>query len=160
MAMPCNLPQPVRICGDHFTRDLAQGLCIGFEDAELVKHEYGGAASDRCAENVVVELPTPESRECSRGAAEIHQPVLEARAASCSRFVRAELTRVGMERALLGGVFLAGAGARLPDLCDVAERILQCQVRYGLAIGIQIGRNRLTIRNGAWWRGWPCIRRS
>ena len=39
-----------------------------------------------------------------------------------------------------GGVFLAGAGARLPDLCDVAERVLQCQARYGLVIGI---------------RGWP-----
>ena len=25
----------VKICGDHFTRDLAQGLCLGFEDAEL-----------------------------------------------------------------------------------------------------------------------------
>ena len=42
-----------------------------------------------------------------------------------------------MERALIGGVFLTGGGARLPDLCDVAERELQCQARYGLAIGIQ-----------------------
>jgi cell division protein FtsA len=127
----------VRICGDHFTRDLAQALCIGFEDAELVKLEYGGAASDRCAENILVELPTPESREIREAPRKFINQVLEARAGELFQFVRKELTRVGMDRALLGGVFLAGAGARLPDLCDVAERILQCQVRYGLALGIR-----------------------
>ena len=37
---------------------------------------------------------------------------------------------------LYGGVFLAGGAARLPDLCDVAARVLDCQTRYGLAIGI------------------------
>jgi len=48
-----------------------------------------------------------------------------------------ELARVGMERALLGGVFLTGGGAKLPDLCDMAERVLQCQARFGLPAGIQ-----------------------
>ena len=32
-----HLASTIRICGDHFTRDLAQGLCLSFEDAELVK---------------------------------------------------------------------------------------------------------------------------
>jgi cell division protein FtsA len=126
-----------RICGDHFTRDLAQGLCIGFADAELVKLEYGGAASERCAENVVVELPTPDSRQSRDAPRKFINQVLEARAGELFQYVRAELTRIGMDRALLGGVFLSGAGARLPDLCDVAERVLQCQVRYGLTIGIK-----------------------
>jgi cell division protein FtsA len=62
--------------------------------------------------------------------------ILEARAVELFRFVRAELARVGMERCLDGGVFLAGGAARLPDLCDVAARVLDCQTRYGLAIGI------------------------
>ena len=37
----------------------------------------------------------------------------------------------------MGGVFLSGAGAKLPGLCDAAEEILQCQTRYGLTEGIQ-----------------------
>ena len=37
----------------------------------------------------------------------------------------------------MGGVFLTGGGAKLPDLCDVAERVLQCQTRFGLTVGIQ-----------------------
>ena len=37
---------------------------------------------------------------------------------------------------MTGGVFLTGAAARLPDLCDVAERVLECQARFGLPLGI------------------------
>jgi cell division protein FtsA len=126
----------IRICGDHFTRDLAQGLCIGFDEAELVKLEYGGASPETCPENVVVELPTPDNRESRDVQRRFVNQVLEARANELFQFVRAELARVGMDRALIGGVFLTGAGSRLPDLCDVAERALQCQTRFGLPIGI------------------------
>ena len=44
-----HLASTVRICGDHFTRDLAQGLCLSFEDAELVKMEFGCAVSKATA---------------------------------------------------------------------------------------------------------------
>ena len=57
--------------------------------------------------------------------------------------MRAELARVGMEGALMGGVFLTGGGAKLPDLCDVAERVLQCQARFGLPWGFGIGRRSM-----------------
>jgi cell division protein FtsA len=40
-------------------------------------------------------------------------------------------------------VFLTGAAARLPDLCDVAARVLQCQTRYGLAVGVEGWPDRL-----------------
>ena len=130
------LASTVRVCGDHFTRDLAQGLCIGFDDAEQVKLEYGGASPESCPENVLVELPTPENRETRDAQRKFVNQILAARANELFQFVRAELMRVGMDRALIGGVFLTGAAARLPDLCDVAERVLQCQTRFGLPLGI------------------------
>jgi cell division protein FtsA len=34
-------------------------------------------------------------------------------------------------------VVLTGGGAQLNGMCDVAERVLNCQVRNGLPIGIQ-----------------------
>lgn len=132
-----HLASTVRICGDHFTRDIAQGLVLGYEDAELIKHEFGCAISTNCAENVLVELPTSGAREHRHAQWRFVNQILEARATELFRFVRAELVRVGMDRALMGGVFLTGGAARLPDLCDVAERELQCQARYGLAIGIR-----------------------
>jgi len=131
------LASTIRVCGDHFTRDLAQGLCLSFEDAEIVKLEYGSASAESCAGNVFVEVPTPENREYRHVQRKLVNQILEARAAELFQHVRAELARVSMERALLGGVFLTGGGAKLPDLCDIAERVLQCQTRFGLAVGIQ-----------------------
>src|SRR5579872_3921926 len=72
-----HLASTVRVCGDHFTRDLAQGLCISFEDAELVKQEYGCADSENCPENVMVELPTPENRERRNAQRRIINRILE-----------------------------------------------------------------------------------
>ncbi|HUI79617.1 MAG TPA: cell division protein FtsA [Bryobacteraceae bacterium] len=131
------LASTVRVSGDHFTRDLAQGLCLSFEDAELVKVEYGSAVSEGCSDNVLVEVPTPEKRERRHVQRRFLNQILEARSRELFQFVRAELARVNMDRALLGGVFLTGGGAKLPDLCDVAERVLQCQARFGLAVGIE-----------------------
>ena len=42
-----------------------------------------------------------------------------------------------MEQSLLEGVILTGGGAMLPGMCDMAERILNCQARNGLATGIE-----------------------
>jgi cell division protein FtsA len=131
------LASTVRVCGDHFTRDLAQGLCLSFEDAEVVKMEFGCALAHRSPENVFVELPTPDDRQPREVQRAMVNRILGARAEELFRFVRAEFARVGMERALIGGVFLTGAGAKLPGLCDVAEEILQCQTRFGLTEGIK-----------------------
>jgi cell division protein FtsA len=132
-----HLASTVRICGDHFTRDLAQGLCLSFEDAELVKLEYGCAVSETSPPNAFVELPGRENREARSAQRRFVNQILEARARELFRFVKSELARIGMDRSLLGGVFLTGGGAKLPDLCDVAEQELQCQARYGLPFGIQ-----------------------
>ena len=131
------LASSVPVCGDHFTRDLAHVLCLSYEDAELVKTEYGGALSGDCADNVTVEVPTPEDRDGRDVPRKLLNQVLEARSAELFQFVRSDLARVGMSHSLLGGVFLTGAAARLPDLCDIAERVLQCPARFGLPVGIR-----------------------
>jgi cell division protein FtsA len=132
-----HLASTVRICGDHFTRDLAQGLCLGFEDAELVKMEFGCALSKDTPGHTLVELPTPDDRPHREAQHVIVNRILEARAEELFRFVRSEFARVGMDRALMGGVFLTGGGAKLPGLCDAAEEVLQCQTRFGLTEGIK-----------------------
>jgi cell division protein FtsA len=130
------LASTVKVCGDHFSRDLAQALCITYDDAELIKLEFGSAVADHCPENVNVELPPRDNRDRRHAQRRFLNQVIEARATELFRFVRMELARVGMDRSLMGGIFLTGAAAKLPDLCDIAERELQCQARYGIAIGI------------------------
>jgi cell division protein FtsA len=132
-----HLASTVRISGDHFTRDLAQGLCLSFEEAELVKMEFGCAVSKGCPDNVVLELPTLDSRPRREALCKTVNRILEARAQELFRFVRSEFARVGMDCELIGGVFLTGGGAKLPGLCDAAEEVLQCQTRFGLTEGIR-----------------------
>src|SRR5947209_107893 len=132
-----HLASTVRVCGDHFTRDLAQGLCLSFEGAELLKKEFGCAVSRDTPENVIIELPTPEDRPRRDEKHKTVNRILEARAQELFQYVRSEFARVGMDRALIGGVFLTGGGAKLPGLCDAAEEVLQCQTRSGLTEGIE-----------------------
>jgi cell division protein FtsA len=132
-----HLASTVRVCGYHFTRDVAQGLCLSFDEAEMVKREYGCAVASSTPENILIELPTQDNREPRQAQRRLLNRILEARAQEMFGFVRNELARVGMEHALIGGVFLTGGGAMLPDMCDVAEQVLQCQTRYGLPVGIQ-----------------------
>jgi cell division protein FtsA len=63
--------------------------------------------------------------------------ILEARAEEIFEKVYAEILRVGMERSLLEGAVLTGGGSLLPGMCDLAERVLNCQARNGLATGIE-----------------------
>jgi len=63
--------------------------------------------------------------------------ILEARAEELFLYVRNELAKVGMEQALLEGVVLTGGGALLNGMCDMAERVLNCQARNGLPVGIE-----------------------
>ncbi len=126
----CSLP----VGGDHFTRDVARGLCISFEDAATIKREFGCAEAGSTADTSLIELPSRDDREASR---RMLNRILEARAEDLFQLVRRELTRIGMQGALIGGLFLAGGGSRLDGICDVAERVLECLTRIALPIGIQ-----------------------
>src|SRR6185369_6426501 len=91
-----HLASTVRVCGDHFTRDLAQGLCLSFEEAELVKMEFGCALPKSSAENVLVELPTSEDRQRREAPRQVVNRILAARTEELFRYVRGEFARVGM----------------------------------------------------------------
>jgi cell division protein FtsA len=141
------LAASLRICGDHFSRDLAHAFRIPVEAAAIVKHEFGGAVSQGTAGNSVVELPLTEShikdgREAYRPDAReaprrFINEILESRAVELFEMVRAELERAGMQRAIASGLVISGGGALLPGICDVAERVLECPARIGLAQGFQ-----------------------
>ena len=130
----------LRIYGDHFTRDLAHALRIPHDAAAIVKHEFGGVMPLGIPGNSAVELPVmdrngerSELREAPR--LFINQ-VLEGRAVELFEMIREELARVGMQRAISSGVVITGGGALLPGICDVAERVMECPARIGLAQGI------------------------
>lgn len=127
----------IPIGGDHFTRDVAYGLTTAYADAEALKREYGCAILGLTADNSLIEVPSAEGRPPRESSRRQLNEILEARAEELFLFVRHEFAKVGMEQSLLEGVVLTGGGALLNGMCDMAERVLNCQARNGLTIGIQ-----------------------
>jgi cell division protein FtsA len=134
----------LKICGDHFSRDLAHALRIPVEAGVIVKEEFGSAVSTGTAANSVVELPMPENhvynangREARDAPRKLINEILESRAVELFEMVRGELARVGMQRAVASGLVISGGGALLSGICDVAERVMDCPARIGLAQGFK-----------------------
>ncbi len=136
------------ISGDHFTRDLAFGLMVAYEDAEMLKREYGCAILGLTSDNSLVEVPSQEGRLPRETTRRQLNEILEARAEELFLYVRHEFAKVGMEQSLLEGIVLTGGGALLNGMCDMAERVINCQARLGLPVGIQDWPEN--ISNASW----------
>jgi cell division protein FtsA len=129
----------IPIGGDTFTADLAKAFRLSPTEAEIVKRDYGRARYAECPDNIWVELPAPEGRGPAETRKRNVNLILESRAIDLFQQVRKELIRIGMHESLLGGVFLTGGGAKLPEILDVADRELGCQARFGLVLGVEGG---------------------
>jgi cell division protein FtsA len=131
------LAMTIKICGDHFSRDIAFALHVSLEDGALVKEEFGSAVAEGTAENSVVELPFRDgagndSREVPRL---LVNRILESRAQELFAMVREALVAASAYPALANGIVITGAGALLPGICDIAERELDRPARIGLTQG-------------------------
>ena len=142
------LASSIPIAGDSFTKDIAWCLTVSYEDAEMLKEEFGCAILGLTSDHSVVEIPSLDGRPPREATRRQLNEILEARAEELFRYVRNEIARVGMEQSLLEGVVLTGGGGLLNGLCDMAERVLNCQARNGLAIGIRDWPEELN--NTAW----------
>jgi cell division protein FtsA len=123
------------ICGDHFTSDIVRGLKVSHENAEWIKQQHGCAMLGLTADNSLIELPSTAPRGPREATRRELNTILEARAYELFEFVQKDLERIGMEEVLVSAV-LTGGGAKLQAMCDVAERVLRCQARIGLPVGV------------------------
>jgi cell division protein FtsA len=126
----------ITVSANHLTRDVAYGLTVSFEDAESLKREYGCAILGLTSDNSLIEIPCQEGRAPREAPRKLLNEILEARAEELFLYVRNEISRVGMDQQLLEGIVLTGGGALLNGMCDMAERVVNCPARNGLAIGI------------------------
>ena len=129
----------IPVWSDHMTRDIATIFKVSYEDAECLKHEYGCALLGLTSDSTLIEVPSPEGRPLREARRSALIEILEARAEEVFLYIRSEMQRVGMERTLYEGILLTGGGALLPGMCDMAERILNCQAANGLATEDDIG---------------------
>ncbi|MEP7353369.1 MAG: cell division protein FtsA [Acidobacteriota bacterium] len=130
------LASNVAMTADHFTRGIAYDFKISYEDAESLKQQYGCAMLGLTSESTLIEIPSAEGRPSREARRSELIEVLHILAEDLFERVRGEIQRAGMDRSLLEGVMLTGAGAELPGMWDMAERKLDCPACHGMAKGI------------------------
>ena len=119
------------VAGNHFTNDIAVGLCTTIKDAERIKKQYGVACS------MVLKQDQPIEMEMVQG---VHKQVInssdllriiEPRAQEVLSLVHDEIISKKLTHFTTTGLVLTGGGSLLQGIQELAETIFDMPVRIG-----------------------------
>lgn len=127
----------VAIGGDHFTNDLAVGLRTPIPEAEKIKRHHGCAISQSDERDGSIEIASVGDRPPRTVFARNLTEIIEPRAQELITLISDDLRRAGMDREIPAGFVLAGGGARLTGLLEMAEHFFHLPVRMGVPRGLQ-----------------------
>jgi cell division protein FtsA len=126
----------VPVGGDHFTNDLAVGLRTPIPEAEKIKRRHGCASSSLLHEDTSIEIASVGDRPPRTIFARMLTDIIEPRAMELLALIRDDLQRSGLDRQIPAGFVLAGGGARLNGLVDLAEQSFHLPVRIAEPKGL------------------------
>ena len=124
----------IAVGGAHVTSDIARGLTTGLAQAERLKTLYGHVAPTMMDERETLEVP--QVGEDGPGSAN-HVPrahltrIIQPRLEEIFELVRARLERSGYAEIAGRRVVLTGGASQLPGVRELAQRVLDRQVRLG-----------------------------
>lgn len=127
----------VAIGGDHFSNDLAVGLRTPIPEAERIKREYGCASRDLLLEDQAIQIASVGDRPPRTVFVRMLNEIIEPRAQELLTLVRDDLKRAGLDSQIPAGLVLAGGGARLKGLAELAERVFSLPVRCAAPRGLE-----------------------
>jgi len=126
----------VAIGGDHFTNDLAVGLRTPTPEAERIKRHHGCAASAFMKEDGAIEIASVGDRPPRTIFAHMLTDIIEPRAMELLSLIRDDLQRAGLDGQIPAGFVLAGGGARLHALAELAEESFRLPMRVAEPKGL------------------------
>jgi cell division protein FtsA len=126
----------IPVGGDHFTNDIAVGLRMPIPEAEKLKRRSGCALSGMVEDEETIEVASIGGRRPRVMGRRILTDVLQPRAEEIFHLVWDEIRHAGYEKALNSGIVLAGGGAILEGLPEIAEQIFDLPIRRGSPTGV------------------------
>ncbi len=126
----------ISVGGDHFTNDIAVGLRMPIPEAEKLKRKCGCALSGMVDDDETIEVASVGGRRPRVMARRILSEILQPRAEEIFHLVWDEIRRAGYEKSLNSGIVLAGGGAILEGLPEIAEQIFDLPIRRGCPTGV------------------------
>ncbi len=127
----------IPVGGSHITSDIAKGLTTSIHDAERLKALYGSAMASNLDESELIDVPR-------LGESEYHEPnhvpravligIIQPRIEEIFEMVRSKLTDSGLGNAIGRRVVLTGGASQMANMRELAEHVLDKQVRLGKPI--------------------------
>jgi cell division protein FtsA len=127
------------IGGQHVTSDIARGLTTTLNDAERLKVLYGSAVATGMDESELIDVPQIGEDELSHPN---HVPrsllvgIIQPRIQETLEMVQQRLKDSGVSNVAGRRVVLTGGASQIPGLRDLAQTILEKQVRLGHSIRV------------------------
>jgi cell division protein FtsA len=126
----------VAIGGDHFTNDLAVGLRTPIPDAERIKRHHGCASMASIQEDGAIEIASVGDRPPRTIFVHTLTEIIEPRAQELLALICDDLRRAGLDKQIPAGFVLAGGGAKLHGLMELAESTFHLPVRIAEPKGL------------------------
>jgi cell division protein FtsA len=117
--------------GDHVSHDLAIGLKVPLGRAEQLKCEHGRAFADPSARGQTITIPNEFGLPHKTVSVENLRRIMALRLDEMFQLIAQDLEQAGVLDYLRAGVFLCGGGARIPQIAQLAEQVLQMPVTLG-----------------------------
>ncbi len=124
----------IPVGGQHVTSDIARGLTTSIADAERIKTLYGSAHATSLDDGALIDVPPlgeEEHAQANYVPKSLLTGVIQPRIEETFELVRARLTDSGIGPRTGRRVVLTGGASQLPGLTDIAQLILDKQIRLG-----------------------------
>ena len=119
----------IALGGNHVTNDVAHGLRLPYEQAEVIKKQYGFAQESEIGEDEVLTVKAfGEDRPVQVLRKDLAH-IIEARVEEIFEYVLQEIKRSGYDGLLPAGMVLTGGASQLAGIRPVASRVLGLPVR-------------------------------
>jgi cell division protein FtsA len=122
--------------GDHVSNDLAYGLKVPLSRAEQLKIEHGSALVEEGIKGQTFTVSNELGLPLKTVNLEHLRRIMSLRLEEIFQLIGHDLEQAGVLDYLRMGVFLCGGGARIPQIAQLAEQVLQMPVSLGKANSI------------------------
>ena len=116
----------------NITNDLAIGLKCPVKTAEIIKLSFGSALSREISNKEKIDLHQIDESLKSTVSRRFISEIIEVRLAEIFELVNNELKLVGKSGKLPAGAAITGAGAKIPDIVELAKQELKLPAQLGI----------------------------
>ena len=146
----------IAVGGAHVTNDIARGLTTSLTHAERLKTLYGNATASAMDDREIIDVPQvgEEAPENANHIPKAHLiRIIQPRLEEIFEMVRARMNKSGFNETAGKRVVLTGGASQMPGIRELAQRMLDKQVRLGRPLRVARPFHPNSVNKGSAFTG-------